>query len=213
MKFVSMPLVAIIALVAATPARAEVVFSNLNNSSSATAGSGFNYYAQRFTTVSAGTSVQVDLNLISLAGSPTYTVELWTADVTGSNVGSLLAVLGSGTTSSSDKTAILSFTKVQSLDAATNYFTLVSTPNGGNLGVVLGPASSATLNSVIRYGTSLPPNNSTTSAIGMQVTVATVPEPATVTLAGIAGVLGAAGVHRRRRRTATRCAPGRGPRL
>jgi len=191
MTRLTLPLVVIAALAVPAAARAEVVFSNLNNSSSVSPGYGFNYVAQRFTTGSAGSGLQVDLNLVAMSGTAAYTVELWSANLSGTNVGSLLTTLGSGTTSSTDPTAITSFTKTQNLDAATNYYVLVNTPGPDFIGFPFGPADSATLNSVLVYGNVIPPPASAPNAIGMQVTVATVPEPATTGLAAIAGGLGA----------------------
>lgn len=176
--------VLLIAVVAASAARAETVFSNLNTNPSAVIGSGFTAYAQRFTTVSSGTGLQVDVNVVSLSGTQAYNVELWSANGAGTNIETLLATIGSASTSSSDRTAVTSYSLAYSLSAATNYFICLT--GSGNLGVVVGPSDSSTLNSVLRYGTTIPPNNQTTSALGMRVDVVGVPEPSALALAGMA---------------------------
>ncbi len=73
--------------------KAEVVYANLNSSSSASVGSGFTWYAQRFTTNQAGTGLHLDMNIVSLLGSQNYSVELWSADGAGTNVSALLATI------------------------------------------------------------------------------------------------------------------------
>lgn len=181
--------------------RAEVVFSNLNSSSSASVGSGFTNYAQRFTTASAGLGLQVDLNVVSLAGSQPYAVELWSSNVAGTNVNALLTTIGSGTVTSSDKTAVTTFNTGFSLDAATNYFIKIIAASG-NFGVALGPSTSTALNSVVRYGVGNL-NNTSDAAIGMKVDVAAVPEPGTVGLVGVAAS-GAAIARSLRRRKSPR---------
>ena len=177
-------------------AQAEVVFSNLNTSSSASVGSGFTWYAQRFTTVSSGTGFQLGLNLLSLSGTQTYDVELWSADGAGTNVSSLLSSIGSGSVSLNDKTAVTSFSSSYALDAVTNYFIKI-VASSGSFGIALGPNSATTLNSVTRYGVGNLNNNAPGSAIGMEVAV--VPEPSSATLAGIAAVLGTGFAFRRRK--------------
>jgi len=187
----------LLALAAASVAKAELVFNNLNTSSSASVGSGFTWFAQRFTTVSSGTGFQVDLNLLSQSGAQTYAVELWSAGVSGTNVSSLLTAIGSGTVTSADKTAVTTFDSAYSLNAATDYFIKI-VASSGSFAIALGPNSSATLNSIVRYGVGNLNNNTTSVALGMQVEVAAVPEPASATLAGIAAVLAAVSVWRRR---------------
>ena len=189
-----------LALAAASVAKAEVVFSNLNTSSSASVGSGFTWFAQRFTSVSSGTGFQVDLNLLSQSGTQTYAVELWSADVAGTNVSALLTAIGSGTVTSADKTAVTTFNSAYGLNAATNYFIKI-VASSGSFAIALGPNSSATLNSIVRYGVGNLNNNTTTVALGMQVDVAAVPEPASVPLVGIAVSLGAVFARLRRRRS------------
>jgi hypothetical protein len=90
-------LVLLISFAALNLLKAEVVFANLNSSSSASVGSGFTWYAQRFTTNQAGTGLHLDLNIISQSGSQNYDVQLWSADGVGTNVSALLATIGSGT--------------------------------------------------------------------------------------------------------------------
>lgn len=184
---------------AAAGARAELIFSNLNTSPSATVGSGFTNYAQRITTVSAGTGLQLDLNLVSLTGTQGYSVELWTTDVAGTNVGSFLTTIGSGAVMSADRTAVTSFDLTYDLEAATDYFVKIVS-NTGSLGLVLGPSSSTELNSVLRYGVGNLNNVANSSAFAMQVDVVTVPEPGTMALAGMAVAFGSAGAWLRRRR-------------
>ena len=193
-------LAAVVVLLAARGVSAEVVFSNLNTSPSASHGNGFTEYAQRFTTVSAGSGFQLDLNLIRVSGTnEPYSVELWSASTSGTTVGSLLAAIGSGTASGTDKTAVTTFNSSQPLDPTTNYFIKI-VATSGNLGLVLGPSSSPALNSVLRYGVANL-NNTTTSAIGMKVDVVAVPEPSGIVLAALA----AAGMASRMvRRTARR---------
>lgn len=190
----------VVALAAASVAKAEVVFGNLNTSSSASVGSGFTWFAQRFTTVAAGTGFQVDLNLLSQSGTQTYAVELWSADLAGTNVSTLLTPLGSGTVTSADKTAVTTFNSAYGLNAATNYFIKI-VASSGSFAIALGPNSSATLDSIVRYGVGNLNNNTTSVAFGMQVDVAAVPEPASATLFGIAVSLGAAFARLRRPRS------------
>jgi hypothetical protein len=187
-----------LALAAASVAKAEIVFNNLNTSSSASVGSGFTWFAQRFTTVSSGTGFQVDLNLLSQSGTQTYAVELWSADVSGTNVSALLTAIGSGTVSSADKTAVTAFNPVYGLNAATNYFIKI-VASSGSFAIALGPNSSATLNSIVRYGVGNLNNNTTSVALGMQVDVAVVPEPGSAVLGVIAAGLAAAAARWRRR--------------
>ena len=175
--------------------QAEVVFSNLNTSSSAPVASGFTWYAQRFTTVSSGTGFQLGLNLLSQAGTQTYDVELWSADVAGTNVSSLLSSIGSGSVSLNDNTAVTSFSSSYALSAATDYFIKI-TASSGSFGIALGPNSPAALNSITRYGVGNLNNRENSVAIGMEVAV--VPEPSSAALAGIAAVLGAGFAFRRR---------------
>jgi hypothetical protein len=194
----SMRLLALMMMLAAVgTARAEIVFSNLNTSPSASVGSGFTWFAQRFTTVSSGTGFQVDLNLLSQSGTQSYAVELWSADVAGTNVSALLATIGSGTVSSADKTAVTSFSSSSSLDAATDYFIKI-VASSGSFAIALGPNSSATLDSIVRYGVGNLNNNTTSVALGMEVEVAAVPEPAGVATVASAVVAGAAFAFRRR---------------
>ncbi len=101
---------------------------------------------------------------------PTYPLSF------GTNVGCRSTTIGPGTTSSTDLTAITSLTKTQSRDASTNYFVLVNTSGPELVGFPVGPATSATLNSVFVYGNVIPPNASAPNALGMQVTVTPVPE-------------------------------------
>ena len=193
-------LVLLISFAALNLLKAEVVFANLNSSSSASVGSGFTWYAQRFTTNQVGTGLHLDLNIISQSGSQNYDVQLWSADGAGTNVGALLATIGSGTVTSSDKTAVTSFDLTYSLNASTDYFVKLIA-SSGSFGFVIGPNDAATLNSVTRYGVGNL-NNTTNSALAMQVDVATVPEPGTLLLGGMAAGLGGVGTWWRRRRKA-----------
>jgi hypothetical protein len=173
--------------------RAETVFSNLNTNPSASVGSGFTWFAQRFTTVSAGTGLDLDLNIISQSGSQAYDVELWSANLAGDNAGALLASIGSGVVSSTDKTAITSFTLPYSLTAATDYFVKIVSATG-SFGLVLGPDSSVDLDSVLRYGVGNLNNSAPGSAFAMQVDVATaVPEPTAFPILGLVGLAWAVG--------------------
>jgi len=181
-------------LATASSLRAEVVFSNLNTNPSASVGSGFTEFAQRFTTISAGTGLGLELNIVTQAGTPTYAVELWSADGAGTNTGSLLATIGGGSISSTDRTTVTSFSLNYGLAATTDYF-IKLTASDANFGWVLGPSSSVALNSVLRYGVGNLNNESPSLAVGMQVV--TVPEPGTCMLGGIAAGLTAAGVWRR----------------
>lgn len=178
--------------------RAEVVYSNLNtNPSTTNVTYGFTQFAQRFTTASEGTGLHLDLNIVALSGPQGYAVELWSADGAGTNLNALLAAIGSGTVSTTDATAPTSFDLTYSLTASTNYFVrLTTTPDAG---WVLGPSSSATLNSVFRYGIASLNGTDPSIAGGMNVDVVAVPEPATcvVALAGLA----CGGFSMRRRRT------------
>ena len=180
-------LAAVVVLLVARGVSAEVVFSNLNTSPSASVGYGFTEYAQRFTTVSAGSGFQVDLNLVRVSGTnEPYSVELWSAATSGTTVGSLVAAIGSGTASGTDKTAVTTFNSSQPLDPTTDYFIKIVAASG-SLGLVLGPSSSPALNSVLRYGMANL-NNTTTSAIGMKVDVVAVPEPTGLALVAAAGL-------------------------
>lgn len=194
----------LVVLAAARSVSAEVVFSNLNGSVSAAVGSGFTNYAQRFTTVSAGSGFQLDLNLVSLSGSQSYAVELWSADVAGTNLSALLAVIGSGSVSATDRTAVTTFNATYGLAASTRYFIKLVTDTG-SLGVVLGPSGSTALNSIVRYGVGALPNTDPNLAIAMRLEVVTVPEPAGVGLASlVAAMLAAAAAAVRRRAAAGR---------
>jgi hypothetical protein len=204
-RFMKFLLVFALALATFEAATAEVVFGNLNTSSSASVGSGFTWFAQRFTTVSSGTGFGVDLNLLTQSGPQSYAVELWSADVAGTNVSALLAAIGSGTVSSADKTAVTSFTSSYSLDAATDYFIKI-VASSGIFAIALGPNSSASLNSIVRYGVGNLNNNTTSVALGMEVEVAAVPEPGAITLAGIAaGIVALRAVHHRKRQQPRGC--------
>lgn len=197
-------LLALLFLVAvAGDASAEVVFSNLNTSSSASVGSGFTWYAQRFTTVSSGTGFQLDMNFVAQTGSQPYSVELWSADVSGTTVSALLATIGSGTVTSTDKTAVTTFNSGYGLDAATNYFIKIVAATG-NLGMPLGPSSSTTLNSILRYGVGNLNNTAPSLGLGMKVDVVAVPEPASAALVGMAACLGVAATAVGRGRAARR---------
>lgn len=178
--------VGLLAILAATGiARAETVFSNLNTNPSASVGSAFTWYAQRFTTGSAGAGLDLDLNIVSLEGSQSYAIELWSADPARLNVNALLASIGSGVVTSTDRTAITSFTLAYGLDAATDYFVKITSATG-SFGLVLGPNSSTTLNSVVRYGVDNLNNISYGDAMAMKVDVAAVPEPAGLAASGLA---------------------------
>ncbi len=179
---------------------AELVFSNLNTSSSASVGSGFTEFAQRFTTISSGTGFQGGLNLLSLSGTQTYTIELWGADGAGTNVSSLLETIASGSITSADKTAVTSFSSSYALSAATDYFIKI-VASSGSFGIALGPNSSSALNSITRYGVGNLNNSTTSSALGMEVAVVTapIPEPGTWA-AGALLAAGAAWARWRRRR-------------
>ncbi|MFM8495264.1 MAG: PEP-CTERM sorting domain-containing protein [Planctomycetia bacterium] len=195
-----MKLVAAIALslVVLESVRAEVVFSNLNTDPSTTNLTyGFAQYAQRFTTVSEGTGLHLDLNIIAAQNGPqSYAVELWSADGAGTNVNALLAPIGSGTVSTTDLTALTSFDLTYPLAASTNYF--VRLTSTADLAWVLGPSSSTTLNSVFRYGVASLNNADSSVAGGMKVDVNAVPEPSTYVMA-LAG-LACGGFSRWRRR-------------
>jgi len=54
-------------------------------------------------------------------GAPTCAVELRSANEAGTDVNSLLAVIGTGTVSSTDRTALTSFDLTYGLAASTNY--------------------------------------------------------------------------------------------
>lgn len=179
--------------------KAEVVYANLNSSSSASVGSGFTWFAQRFTTNQAGTGLHLDMNIVSLVGVQNYSVELWSADGAGTNVSALLATIGSGTVNSTDKTAVTSFDLVYGLDSSTKYFVKLIA-SSGNFGFVLGPNSASTLNSVTRYGVGNLNNENYSLATAMQVDVATVPEPGTLLLGALAATLGGAGTWWREKR-------------
>lgn len=169
-------------------ARAEVVYSNLNtNPSTTNLTYGFVQYAQRFTTVSEGTGLHLDLNIIVAQDGPqSYAVELWSADGAGTNLNALLAPIGSGTVSTTDLTALTSFDLTYPLAASTNYFVKLTTT--ADAGWVLGPSSSTTLNSVFRYGVANLNNTDSSIAGGMKVDVVAVPEPSAyaMALAGLA---------------------------
>lgn len=181
--------------------RAEVVFSNLNSNPSATQGYGYTQFAQRFTTVSAGTGLRLDLNIISMNGSPqSFNVELWSADLAGTNLSTLLASIGSGNVSNTDKIAVTSFDLTYGLAASTNYF--VKIDSNANFGWVKGPSSSTALNSVFRYGVGNTNGTDNSFGGGMKVDVA-VPEPGTLVLGGIAAACGGAGARWKRRRKST----------
>lgn len=186
---------------AACVAKAEIIFSNLNSSPSAPVGSGFTNFAQRITTSSAGSGLQLDLNVITLSVAQSYSVELWTTDLAGTNVGSFLTTIGSGVVTSTDRTAVTSFDLTYDLAAATDYFVKIVAASG-SFGVVLGPSSSTALNSVVRYGVGNLNNMDNSVALGMQVDVVTVPEPGSLALAGTAAAFGSAGAWLRRRRRA-----------
>lgn len=196
-------------MAAAGAARAAVVYSNLNASGSASVGSGFTNYAQRFTTVSAGSGFQLDLNLVSLSGTRAYSIELWSADVAGTQVSSLLAAIGSGSVSSTDKTAVTTFNSSYALAAATNYFIKI-TADTGSFGLALGPNSNTALNSVTRYGVGNL-NNQTSTAIGMRVDVTTgaaVPDAPSRWITGLGASLGVAAMALRSRRPPAPTRPG-----
>jgi hypothetical protein len=200
-----------LAMAASVAARAAVVYSNLNASGSATVGSGFTNYAQRFTTVSAGSGFQLDLNLVSLSGTRAYSIELWSADVAGTQVNSLLAAIGSGSVSSTDKTAVTTFNSSYALAAATNYFIKI-TADTGSFGAVLGPSSNTALNSVTRYGVGNLNNQSAGDALAMRVEVAAgaaVPDAPSRWITGLGASLGVAAMALRSRRLPSRrAAPG-----
>jgi len=169
-------------------ARAEVVYSNLNTDPDTTGlAYGFTQFAQRFTTASAGSGLRLDMNIIALFGPETYGLELWIANGPGTDLDALLATIGSGTVSTADTTALTSFDLTYGLAASTNYFVRLTT--SADVGWVLGPSSSASLNSVFRYGVASLNNVDTSIAGAMQVDVVAVPEPATawIAIAGLAG--------------------------
>lgn len=203
-----MKLVAALALslVVLESVRAEVVYGNLNtNPTTLDYTYGFTDFAQRFTTVSEGTGLHLDLNIFAAGNGPQpYTVELWSATGSGttSTAGVLLAPIGSGTVSTSDLTALTSFDLTYGLTASTDYFVKLTTT--AYTGWVLGPSSSTTLNSVFRYGVGQLNNTDSSSAVGMQVDVFAVPEPAAcgVALSGLA--IGGFSMWRRRRTRACR---------
>lgn len=146
-----MMLVAAIALSLFAPesVRAEVVYSNLNTDPSAPLAYGFTQFAQRFTTASEGSGLHLDLNIVALLNGPqSYAVELWSAAGAGTDLNALLAPIGSGTVSTTDVTALTSFDLTFNLAASTDYFVKLTTTS--DAGWVLGPSSSATLNSVFR---------------------------------------------------------------
>lgn len=182
-----MPVAAmVLSLVMLGGVRAEIVYSNLNTNPSANLTYGFTQFAQRFTTGSAGpgTGLHLDLNIISLSGSQSYAVELWSASVTGSNVNALLAPIGGGTLSATDMTELTSFDLTYGLAASTNYFVRLTCT--ADVGWVLGPSSSASLNSVFRYGMSSLSGSDPSIAGGMKVDVVGVPEPSTYAMVGLA---------------------------
>ena len=199
-KFVLLTALAI-AAIRPDAGHAEVVFSNLNTSSSASAGSGFTEYAQRFTTISSGTGFQVGLNLLSLSGTQNYTIQLWGADGTGNNVSSLLQTIASGSVTSSDKTAVSSFSSSYALGAATSYFIKI-VASSGSFAIALGPNSSTALNSIARYGVGNLNNSTTGFALGMEVAVVTapIPEPGTWAAMVLLAGGGALRLARQRRR-------------
>lgn len=195
-------LLAALAVAAVSTAPAAVVYSNLNTSSTASDGSGFRLFAQRFTTVSAGPGFQLDLNIVSLSGTQTYAVELWSADGTGNNLDSLLAAIGSGSVSSNDNTAVTTINSSYALSAATNYFIRLQA-SSGSFGFVLGPDSGTTLGSLTRYGVSNLNNQTTASALAMRVDVAqatAVPDAPSPLITVLGAGLGAAALFSRRRR-------------
>lgn len=120
---------------------------------------------------------------------------MWSADGAGTGVSALLTSIGSGSVSATDRVAVTSFSSSFALAPSTHYFIKI-TAASGNLGIALGPNSNTALNSVTRYGVGNL-NNTTTSAIGMEVTVATA--PTFPVLAGLLAGLGALAGFRRRR--------------
>lgn len=200
----AMKVVAAIALslVVLERVRAEVVFSNLNTDPSTTNfTNGFSDFAQRFTTVSEGTGLYLDLNIFVAATEPSpqpYTVELWsvTGAGTSSTLNALLAPIGSGTVATTDLTAIISFGLTYGLTASTDYFVKLTTT--GDAGWAGGPSSSTTLNSIFRYGVGQLNNTDSSFAGGMKADVVAVPGPAAYALA-LAG-LACGGCARWRRR-------------
>lgn len=66
-----------LSLLVVSGARAEVVYSNLNTDPLTTNLTYcFTQFAQRFTTVSEGTGLRLDLNIVALFGPQSYAVEL-----------------------------------------------------------------------------------------------------------------------------------------
>ncbi|MGI9178693.1 MAG: hypothetical protein ACR2IT_12665, partial [Pirellulales bacterium] len=184
---------------AATAERPPPLSITAAQSTAASVGFGFTQIAQRFTTTVAGTGVHLDLNIVTVTpGTPQpYTLELWSATPDGTTVNALLATIGSGSVSTTDKTLITSFDLVSPLNAATNYFVKMNvTPD---FGLVLGPNSSATLNSVLRYGVGNL-NNTAAQAAAMQVNVIAVPEPGITAMGLVAVVAGGVGLRWNRRR-------------
>ncbi len=166
-------------------ARAEVVYSNLNTDPSAPFAYGYTQFAQRFTTISAGTGLNLDLNLISLNGAESYSAELWSANGSGNAPGSLLASIGSGLISTQSRTAITSLNLTYALAPATQYFVKLTT--SPNLGWAIGPNSSTNLNSVFLYGVaSFNTDNTIAGGMKVEVVAAGVPE---IAPAGIGSLL------------------------
>ena len=191
----------VLSLLALGSARAAVVYNNLNtNPSTTNIVHGFTQFAQRFTTVSEGTGLHLDLNIVTLLNGPqSYAVELWSANGAGTNLNELLATIGSGTVSTTDRTALTSFDLTYGLAASTNYFVKLTTATH-DAGWVLGPSSSTTLNSVFRYGVGSLNSTDPSLAGGMKVDVVAVPEPSTSVM-GLAGLAcGGYSLVRRRKR-------------
>lgn len=184
-------LAAVVAL--ASGVQAETVYSNLNSSTSSSTGFGFTQIAQRFTTNASGSGIHLDLNIVTAAaGTPQpYTLELWSATPDGTTVNSFLTTIGSGSIATTDKTLVTAFDLSYSVNAATNYFVKMDvTPD---FGIILGPNSSSTLNSILRYGVGNL-NNTAPQAAAMRVDVIAVPEPAVQALGLVAMVAGGVGL-------------------
>lgn len=205
--------VGLVALLAAAPTRAEVMFSNPAPSiiNSQNTVNGPVQWATGFTTSAAALPlVSVDLSFGVPSGSVTPTVQLFGSSSGTAPTGSALATLTSLSTVTGAGPTSYTFTPTSpfNLAANTNYYVVVSAP-GSPFGWFQSSAAPTAQNG--SGWTALPGVVSTnggstySSTLGSQASyISVVPEPSTLALAGI-GMAALAGIEisRRSRRTAS----------